>query len=669
MSIKNITIQNQLQQLQLNDVELEDPSSFNVFRKKIVISFVIILLFFAFSDKIWAQIEGLYNSSTEQFAGISTLMSATANNDIDGVRFFSKAGASIINQRNKGGATSLHIACREGNFEIVKILIDNGANVNIVDNEGWSPLMRASLAGKQDIVEILLKNGAKAQLLNSLNEGALVHATTSKCLECINQIIENGNLIKTMDTLVLKSQIADAFLVARSQENSRSQGVLESFLDYVSKMSPLVIKNSTTVEQDILPIIPNQTKIGNSKLNKFSKNYILKNQDIETLTPEQQSVYGVLEDPNLPAISKKNYVKESKIFEQNIPLNNQQYIPTPIQTTTPKKYKFKTNESGKTLSQNLPEIANIPSNAPINIPTNIQPKEPTITNKKIKFSAIISEEKNATKKQIFKPKTEVKTFKFKTGKQSLKPEDLKPPINESNNNDYNNLEDLQNKAQEAITPNNKPTLLLKNLDSQKEQKIQPKNPQENVQMEPEETIILIEKKSKNPNKKAFNFIDSKKLKTIDEAVDNLKPIDSENLQLIDAEKSQVIINEELDQKLDKDMEFKANQDNKKLFKFKKNSPNLDRKNISSKEDLIKNPTEKNENLIKENADENIKKFKFKKSQNSEKLENLEYENIQSAEDQVVNLTKEKEVQNIKKFKLKKSDSGLEKYKLLEEENI
>ena len=672
MSIKNITIQNQLQQLQLNDVELEDPSSFNVFRKKIVISFVIILLFFAYSDKIWAQIEGLYNSSTEQFAGISTLMSATANNDIDGVRFFSKAGASIINQRNKGGATSLHIACREGNFEIVKILIDNGANVNIIDNEGWSPLMRASLAGKQDIVEILLKNGAKAQLLNSLNEGALVHATTSKCLECINQIIENGNLIKTMDTLVLKSQIADAFLVARSQENSRSQGVLESFLDYVSKMSPLVIKNSTNVEQDILPIIPNQTKIGNSRLNKFSKNYILKNQDNETLTPEQQSVYGVLEDPNLPAISKKNNVKESEVFEQNIPLNNEKYIPNPIQTMTPKKYKFKTNESGKTLSKNLPEIENIPTNTPtnipMNIPANIQAKEPTNTNKKIRYSSIISEEKNSTKKQIFKPKPEVKKFKFKTGKQSLKPEELNPPIKETNANDFS-LEDMPNKAQEAITPNNKPTLLLKNLDSQKEQKIQPNKPQENSQIEPEETIFLIEKKSRNPNKKAFNFIDSKKLKTIDEASDNLKPIDSENLQLIDDEKSQVIINEELDQKLDKNMEFKANQDNKKLFKFKKNNPNLDHKDTQSKEDLIKNSTEKNENLAKENEDGNIKKFKFKKLQNSEKLEKLEYENIQSAEDPVNNLTKEKEVQNIKKFKLKKSDSGLEKYKLLEEENI
>ena len=189
--------------MQDNYIEPESQSSFDIFRKKLIIALVIILLFCAYSDKIWAQIESLYNSSTEQFAGISTLMSATANNDIDGVRFFSKAGALVINQRNKGGATSLHIACRESNFEIAKILIENGANVNIVDNEGWSPLMRASLTGNKEIVEILLKNGAKAHLLNSLNESALIHATSSKCVECINQIVENGNLIKNMDILML----------------------------------------------------------------------------------------------------------------------------------------------------------------------------------------------------------------------------------------------------------------------------------------------------------------------------------------------------------------------------------------------------------------------------------------------------------------------------------
>ncbi len=665
MSIKNITTQNLAPD---KNIELKNHVSFDIFRKKIIISSVIILLFFAYNEKIWAQIESLYNSSTEQFAGISTLMSATANNDIDGVKFFSKAGALVINQRNKGGATSLHIACREGNFEITKILVDNGANVNIVDNEGWSPLMRASLAGNKDIVELLLKNGAKAHLLNSLNESALIHATTSKCVECINQIIENGNLIKNVDTLLLKSQIADAFLIARSQENSKSQGVLESFLDYVSKVSPLISKNSIN-EPENLPIISNQTKIIDSKLNKFPKNYILKNQDSEILTPQQEDVYGVLEDPNPAISSKKINIKNSEIFEQNIPLNNQQYKPAFVTTKSPTKYKFKSAENGKTLSKNLPEISNIPTHTPTNIPTNILQKEATNTNKKIKYSPIISEENIATKKPVFKPKPEVKKFKFKTGKQSLKPEDLNPPINEDSKNNYN-LEDFQNNNQEAIAPNNKSTLLLKNLDSKKEEKIQPKKPQENVQIEPEETIILIEKKSKNPNKKAFNFIDSKKLITIDETSDNLKPIDSENLQHVDEEELQIIASAELNQKPDRDTELKAKQDNKQVFKFnKKNNPNLEHKNTQSKEDLIKNSIEKNKNLTKENEDGNIKKLKFKKSQNSEKLENLEYENIQSAEDSVDNLTKEKEVGNIKKFKLKKSGSDLEKYKLLEEENI
>jgi ankyrin repeat protein len=601
MSIENITNQNLVPD---ENIEPKNHVSFDIFRKKIIISSVIILLFFAYNEKIWAQIESLYNSSTEQFAGISTLMSATANNDIDGVKFFSKAGALVINQRNKGGATSLHIACREGNFEITKILVDNGANVNIVDNEGWSPLMRASLAGNKDIVELLLKNGAKAHLLNSLNETALIHATTSRCVECINKIIENGNLIKNVDTVLLKSQIADAFLIARSQENSKSQGVLESFLDYVSRVSPLISKNSIN-EPENLPIISNQTKISDSKLNKFPKNYILKNQDSEILTPQQEDVYGVLEDPNPRISSNKRNVKDSEIFEQNIPLNNQQYNQV-ASTKSPIKYKFKSSESAKSLPKNSPEISNIPPNSPKNI------------NKKIKYSPIISEENIVTNKPIIKPKSEAKKFKFKTGKQSLKPQDLNPQINESSNNDYN-IEDLQNKAQEAIAPNNKSTLLLKNLDSKKEEKIQPKKPQENLQIEPEETIILIEKKSKNPNKKELNSIDLNSSKIIDESSNELNSSDFENLQ--------VIANEDLDQKPSKNTEFKANQDNKKVFKFKKNNSDLDYKNTQSKDDLT-NSTEKKEDLINKNEGENIKKFK-----------------------------------------LKKSDTGLEKYKLLEEENI
>ena len=197
-------------------------------------------LFLLANQAIWAQIESIYNSTTDEVAGISGLMSAVTNNDIEGVAFFSKGGPLIINQKNLGGATALHIACRQSNTEAVKILLENGASVNIVDNEGWTPLMRASLAGNAKIVEMLIEKNAKADAFNSIGETALLHATNSRCLDCLNIIIEKANLLKTANLKTLKTQITDAFLLARNQEESSTKTVLESFLDYVNKADNLL---------------------------------------------------------------------------------------------------------------------------------------------------------------------------------------------------------------------------------------------------------------------------------------------------------------------------------------------------------------------------------------------------------------------------------------------
>ena len=580
MRTENIKIQNPLQD---NHLEPESQSSFDIFRKKLIIASVVILLFFAYSDKIWAQIESLYNSSTEQFAGISTLMSATANNDVDGVKFFSKAGALVINQRNKGGATSLHIACREGNFEITKTLIDNGANVNIIDNEGWTPLMRASLNGNGEIVEILLKNGAKANLLNSLNESALIHATTSKCIKCLEQIIENGDLIKNMDILVLKSQIADAFLIARSQENKGFQGVLESFLDYASRMAPLVAKNSPSAnDQETLPLSLNQNKISNSKLNKFSKNFILKNQDNEKLTPEQQSVYSVLEDPNLPPLSNKYTNKKeptyppSKIAQQDIPL---------IDTKEPKtKYKLKSTYNNDIAKQNeiLPALtANNPNN-----------KKPIYN--------IPIQEKTFTNQQTSKP--QAKKFKFKTGQQSLISKNLNSPdAKDLENNDLSAVAVQDLTSIPKSIPN--PYSQAPNAVELKKNKITfiPNSKKKNQEVAPEETIFLVEKKLNKYDKHSLTGEPIADLKN--EEVNEQINQDSKGL------------------KLPNEVTKKPN----KIFKFKKsssaqiNNSNLEGAPIKlappKKEESLPSLDKPMQNNLQEKGS-TIKKFKLKKSNNS-----------------------------------------------------
>ena len=73
-------------------------SRFYVFLKNIKILKVLPFLFLSliYSQEILAQIESLYDPKKDQFANISNLMSATSNNDIDGVRFFSKSGSLIV---------------------------------------------------------------------------------------------------------------------------------------------------------------------------------------------------------------------------------------------------------------------------------------------------------------------------------------------------------------------------------------------------------------------------------------------------------------------------------------------------------------------------------------------------------------------------------------------
>lgn len=223
------------------------------------------------NEALIAQIKNIYSDDSDQIAGLNSLMSAVAANDISGVRFFSKAGPSLINQRNIGGATALHIAAREKNLEITQMLIDNGADVNIADNEGWTPLMRASLAGADDVVDLLLSKNVDATALNLVNESAIIHASTSNCSACLSLMFEKFNFIKFMPDAALKTQLNDAYVIARNHENEEIQGILDKYLDQVVKLAMLVkpqefneeLGNISIVEENKLNLVTKNKPAGN----------------------------------------------------------------------------------------------------------------------------------------------------------------------------------------------------------------------------------------------------------------------------------------------------------------------------------------------------------------------------------------------------------------------
>ena len=77
------------------------------------------------------------------------------------VELLLSAGADR-NAANKNGATPIFIASSCGHLNIVELLIAAGADTNAATKDGWTPLYVASSKGYHQVVLVLLAAGADA---------------------------------------------------------------------------------------------------------------------------------------------------------------------------------------------------------------------------------------------------------------------------------------------------------------------------------------------------------------------------------------------------------------------------------------------------------------------------------------------------------------------------
>lgn len=77
---------------------------------------------------------------------------------------------------NRLGWTPLHYAASKGHLDTVKLLLANKAMVNAPSPDGTSPLMMAAYAGSEEVVRILLNAGADVTARNLRGEDAAVWA-------------------------------------------------------------------------------------------------------------------------------------------------------------------------------------------------------------------------------------------------------------------------------------------------------------------------------------------------------------------------------------------------------------------------------------------------------------------------------------------------------------
>ena len=109
--------------------------------------------------------------------GLTALMMASTNGRTEVVKLLLDKGAEV-NLKNNYGITALFMASANGHTEIVKLLLDKGAEVNVKNtDDGVTALFMASANGHTGIVKLLLDKGADVNVKNTYGITALFMAS------------------------------------------------------------------------------------------------------------------------------------------------------------------------------------------------------------------------------------------------------------------------------------------------------------------------------------------------------------------------------------------------------------------------------------------------------------------------------------------------------------
>ena len=145
-------------------------------------------------------------SETQQKELNQELINSVRERNLNKVEDLIDKGADI-NAMDNNGNTGLILVSWLGYKEIVELLINKGANINIKNNDGWTALILASWNNHKEIVELLIKNGADVNAKDVCNDTALMFASKEGHKEIVELLIKNGADVNAKDKRENTAQI------------------------------------------------------------------------------------------------------------------------------------------------------------------------------------------------------------------------------------------------------------------------------------------------------------------------------------------------------------------------------------------------------------------------------------------------------------------------------
>ena len=133
-------------------------------------------------------------ATAQQFAnsGYAFLQAVKERDGGKAMEFLEAPGSTVINFQDDKGDTALHLTAGRRDLQWLAFMLSKGANPNVGNRSGDTPLIVASRIGFMDGIDLLLRARAQVDRTNRLGETALIVAVQQRQMPVVRRLLEAG---------------------------------------------------------------------------------------------------------------------------------------------------------------------------------------------------------------------------------------------------------------------------------------------------------------------------------------------------------------------------------------------------------------------------------------------------------------------------------------------
>ncbi|MBS1986790.1 ankyrin repeat domain-containing protein [Candidatus Dependentiae bacterium] len=125
---------------------------------------------------------------------------------------FSVDSGAMSNDKESVSSEFIFEACKNGNQEQVRAYVEKGGSLCIINENGWTPLLCATIYGHLSLVKMLIKSGADAFYLDHNKDTALQYAAYHGHVPLVKYFIDLGLPLDNQDAHNFQTALLDAIL-------------------------------------------------------------------------------------------------------------------------------------------------------------------------------------------------------------------------------------------------------------------------------------------------------------------------------------------------------------------------------------------------------------------------------------------------------------------------